>query len=68
MEWADANGGLSGPNIKRAMYQNEDWVPAGLEGVCSPATWTVDDHRGSVISHLRLRIRYTPRMVEATIR
>ncbi len=46
MEWADANGGLSGPNIKRAMYQNEDWVPAGLEGVCSPATWTVDDHRG----------------------
>ena len=46
MEWTDTNGGLSGPNIKRAMYQKEDWVPAGLEGVCSPATWRADDHRG----------------------
>jgi branched-chain amino acid transport system substrate-binding protein len=47
MEWADTNGGLSGSNIKRAMYQREDWVPAGLEGVCSPSTWTADDHRGT---------------------
>ena len=46
MEWADTNGGLSGPNIKRAMYQKANWVPAGLEGVCTPATWTEDDHRG----------------------
>ena len=46
MEWADRNGGLTGANIKRAMYQKTDWVPAGLEGVCSPATWTAEDHRG----------------------
>ena len=46
MEWADKNGGLSGPNIKKAMYQKTDWVPTGLEGVCSPATWTAEDHRG----------------------
>ena len=46
MEWADAHGGITGPNIRRAMYQRKDWVPAGLEGVCSPATWTEDDHRG----------------------
>ncbi|HEX9570264.1 MAG TPA: ABC transporter substrate-binding protein [Rhodospirillales bacterium] len=46
MEWADKNGGVTGPNIKRGMYQKKDWVPAGLEGVCSPATWTAEDHRG----------------------
>jgi len=46
MEWADKHGGLSGPNIKNAMYQKTDWVPAGLEGVCPPATWTAEDHRG----------------------
>jgi branched-chain amino acid transport system substrate-binding protein len=46
MEWADKNGGLSGPNIRNGMYQYTDWVPAGLEGVCSPATWTPQDHRG----------------------
>jgi class 3 adenylate cyclase/ABC-type branched-subunit amino acid transport system substrate-binding protein len=46
MEWADKNGGLTGPNIKLAMYQKTDWVPVGLEGVCSPATWTAEDHRG----------------------
>jgi branched-chain amino acid transport system substrate-binding protein len=46
MEWADKHGGLTGPNIKQAMYQKKDWVPAGLEGVCSPATWTAEDHRG----------------------
>jgi branched-chain amino acid transport system substrate-binding protein len=46
MEWAEKHGGLNGPNIKEAMYQKQDWVPAGLEGVCSPATWTAKDHRG----------------------
>jgi branched-chain amino acid transport system substrate-binding protein len=29
------------------MYQKKDWVPAGLEGVCVPSTWTPDDHRGT---------------------
>ena len=28
------------------MYQHKDWVPEGLEGVCPPATWTPEDHRG----------------------
>ena len=46
MEWADKNGGVSGPNIKKAMYQKKDWIPAGLEGVCPGGTWSSDDHRG----------------------
>lgn len=46
MEWADKNGGITGPNIKAGMYQKKDWVPAGLEGVCPKATWTAEDHRG----------------------
>jgi branched-chain amino acid transport system substrate-binding protein len=46
MEWADKNGGITGPNIKKGMYQKKDWVPAGLEGVCPKATWTPEDHRG----------------------
>jgi branched-chain amino acid transport system substrate-binding protein len=46
MAWADQNGGINGPNIKQAMYQKTDWVPEGLDGVCLPATWTPEDHRG----------------------
>ncbi len=46
MEWADANGGVNGPNIRRAMYQRREWVPQGLEGVCLPGTWEGTDHRG----------------------
>jgi branched-chain amino acid transport system substrate-binding protein len=46
MEWAAANGEVDGPAIKQGMYQKKDWVPAGLEGVCIPSTWTEDDHRG----------------------
>ena len=46
MEWADAHGGITGPNIKKGMYQKKDWVPAGLEGVCPAGTWTEQDHRG----------------------
>ena len=40
-------GGVTGPNIKKAMYQKKDWVPAGLEGVCLPSTWNENDHRGT---------------------
>jgi len=47
MEVADTmEGGITGPNIKQAMYAKKDWVPKGLEGVCLPATWAPDDHRG----------------------
>lgn len=46
MEWADKNGGITGENIKKGMYQIKDWVPAGLEGVCPAGTWTETDHRG----------------------
>ncbi|OAN50470.1 ABC transporter substrate-binding protein [Magnetospirillum moscoviense] len=40
-------GGVTGPNIKKAMYTKKDWVPAGLDGVCLPSTWKEDDHRGT---------------------
>lgn len=46
MEWADKNGGINGPNVKKAMYQKKDWVPVGLEGACPAGTWTESDHRG----------------------
>jgi branched-chain amino acid transport system substrate-binding protein len=46
MEWADLNGGISGPNVRLGMYQQENWIPAGMEGVCLPASWKRDDHRG----------------------
>ena len=48
MKWAKANGGITGENIKKGMYATQDWVPAGLEGVCNPSTWTADDHRGTM--------------------
>jgi len=43
---ADAMGGITGENIKKGFEAMKDFVPAGLEGVCSPSTWTADDHRG----------------------
>lgn len=46
MGWAAANGGVTGPNVQKGMYQKKDWVPTGLEGVCLPSTWTAEDHRG----------------------
>lgn len=46
MEWAKANGGITGENIKAGMYARQMWVPKGLEGVCMEATWTAEDHRG----------------------
>ncbi|WP_029010025.1 ABC transporter substrate-binding protein [Azospirillum halopraeferens] len=52
MDWAVQNGGVNGPNIKKGMYQKTDWVPAGLEGVCVPSTWTDADHRGTNVVNL----------------
>jgi len=46
MDWAKANGGITGANIKKGMYAKKDWVPAGLEGVCLPSSWSEKDHRG----------------------
>jgi branched-chain amino acid transport system substrate-binding protein len=45
VEWAAKNGGATGENVKKAFYQKKDWVPAGMDGVCNPATWTATDHR-----------------------
>ncbi|MBF0277020.1 MAG: ABC transporter substrate-binding protein [SAR324 cluster bacterium] len=49
MEWADKNGGINGPNIKKGFYQKQNWVPKGLEGVCGPSSWTATDHRGQTL-------------------
>ncbi|MEF2550973.1 ABC transporter substrate-binding protein [Aurantimonas sp. A2-1-M11] len=46
MQWAKANGGITGKGIRDGMYQKTDWVPEGLDGVCLPSTWTPEDHRG----------------------
>lgn len=45
LETADKSGGITGPNVQKAMYAKQNWVPKGLEGVCAPATWTANDHR-----------------------
>jgi branched-chain amino acid transport system substrate-binding protein len=47
MDWASKNGGVTGANIRKGMHQKKDWVPAGLEGVCVPSSWSEDDHRGT---------------------
>jgi len=47
MEAAGKAGDIAGPAIKAAMQARKDWVPAGLEGVCQPSTWTAEDHRGT---------------------
>ncbi len=47
MEMAAKQGGITGPNIKKAMEQMKGHVPHGLEGVCTPSTWTAEDHRGT---------------------
>lgn len=45
MEWAAANGGITGENIRKGMYAKANWTPKGTEGVCKPSTWTATDHR-----------------------
>jgi branched-chain amino acid transport system substrate-binding protein len=45
LEWAAKNGGATGENVAKGFYQKKDWVPAGMEGVCNPSTWTDKDHR-----------------------
>jgi branched-chain amino acid transport system substrate-binding protein len=57
MDWAAKNGGVNGPNVRKGMEQKKDWVPAGMEGVCLPSTWTADDHRGLMtVSIYRMKV------------
>ncbi len=46
---ADTMGKINGTNIKKAMETMQAFVPAGLEGVCLPSTWTDEDHRGTTL-------------------
>lgn len=46
---ADAMGEINGTNIKKALESMDGFVPAGLEGVCLPSTWTDEDHRGTTL-------------------
>src|SRR5712672_2997892 len=48
LDWAAKNGGATGENVAKGFYQKKDWVPAGMEGVCNPSTWTDKDHRGTL--------------------
>ena len=45
MEWAAANGGITGENIRKGMYARANWTPKGTEGVCKASTWSPTDHR-----------------------
>lgn len=57
MDWAGKNGGVTGPNVKKGFYQKTNWVPAGMEGVCKPSTWTEADHRSTLtVSLYRTRV------------
>jgi len=44
---ADKAGGITGANVKKGFEEMRDRVPAGLEGVCLPSTFTANDHRGT---------------------
>ncbi len=44
---ADKKGAITGEAIKAAMETMVNKVPTGLEGVCTPSTWTNEDHRGT---------------------
>ncbi len=46
MDMAMKSNTFSGEEIRNAMYAKENWVPAGLEGVCLPSSWKEDDHSG----------------------
>ena len=48
LDWAAKNGGTTGENVAKGFYQKANWVPAGMDGVCNPSTWTDKDHRGTL--------------------
>ena len=49
---AEKAGDITGPSIKKALERMRDHVPAGLDGVCLPTTFTPEDHRGSTTVNL----------------
>jgi branched-chain amino acid transport system substrate-binding protein len=49
MDTAAANGGqVTGERIQKGFYERTNWVPRGFEGVCTPSTFTAEDHRGTM--------------------
>ena len=68
VEWAAKNGGATGENVAKGFYQKKDWVPAGMEGVCNPSTWTEKDHRGTLkVDLYRIEGRRRDRRRRSTI-
>jgi branched-chain amino acid transport system substrate-binding protein len=47
MARAAAEGEITGAAVKAALESMRDHVPAELEGVCLPSSWTPTDHRGT---------------------
>jgi branched-chain amino acid transport system substrate-binding protein len=47
MRRAAAEGAITGPAIKAGFEGMRDHVPAELDGVCLPSSWTATDHRGT---------------------
>jgi len=49
METAATNGGaVTGERIRDGFYARQNWVPRGFDGVCTPSTFTAEDHRGTM--------------------
>jgi branched-chain amino acid transport system substrate-binding protein len=48
MDTAASGGEITGERIRNGFYARQDWVPAGLDGVCNPSTFTAEDHRGTL--------------------
>ena len=52
MARAAEEGEITGAAIKAAFESMRDHVPAELEGVCLPSSWTATDHRGTTTVEL----------------
>lgn len=49
MKMAATKGQLTGPGIRDALNSMRNLVPEGLDGVCTPSTWTAEDHRSNTL-------------------
>jgi branched-chain amino acid transport system substrate-binding protein len=45
---AEGGGQVAGERIRDGFYARRDWMPRGFDGVCSPSTFTANDHRGTM--------------------